>query len=90
MSPEPPLRSLEPLPPDGSQLGVAGPRTGDEWLRTRPVEEQITEYARREAEDVADALRETEGRHPVVRWWRTGLARRRANHGRPYDRSVGG
>jgi hypothetical protein len=43
----------------GPGLGIAGPRTGDEWLRTRPIEEQLAEYARREAEDAAEALPET-------------------------------
>ena len=47
----------------GPGLGIAGPRTGDEWLRTRPIEEQLAEYARREAEDVAEAAPETEGRN---------------------------
>ena len=74
----------------GPGLGIAGPRTGDEWLRTRSIEEQLAEYARREAEDVAEALRETEGRNRVVRWWRVLLVRQRANHGRPYDNSCGG
>ena len=76
---------------DGSSdLGIAGPRTGDEWLRTRPLDEQLKEYDRREAEDVADAIRENEGRRRIVRWWRVGLARQRANHGRPYGDTYGG
>lgn len=75
---------------DGRELVIAGPRTGDEWLRTRPLEEQLAEYDRREAEDLADALRETQGRNRVVRWWRVLLVRQRANHGRPYDRTYGG
>ena len=53
---------------DGSEPGIAGPRTGDEWLRTRPLEEQLTEYDRREAEDVAEVLGDYEGRHRIVQW----------------------
>ena len=57
------------------------PRTGDEWLRTRPVEEQREEYRRRAAADTAEARALGAGRSPLMQWFREWAARRRARHG---------
>ena len=59
------------------------PRTGDEWLSTRPVEEQREEYRRRAAADVAEARAGAAGRPRLVGWYLEQAASQRARWGEP-------
>jgi hypothetical protein len=61
------------------------PRTGDEWLRTRPIEEQREEYTQRAAADVVEARTLAADSSLLVRWYREWAASRRAPTASPED-----